>query len=95
MKGLVESKHPQLCNTEIVEEPSSTDKEFFIFSGLAAFFYIQNQKSVNVATNMSFCFTVRIPVHVKWSSADQAVVKSGTDLPSQNSVLILLTFSHL
>lgn len=64
------------------EEPNSTGTEFFISSGLAAFVRLQNQKSVNGATNIGLCFTVRAPVDVKWSSADEAVVRSGTGFPS-------------
>lgn len=68
---------------EIAEELGSTGTEFLIFSGLTAFFHPQNQTSVNVATNMSFCFTVRKADSVNGSSADQATVKSGTGLPFQ------------
>lgn len=68
----------------MAEESSSTGTEFFIFSGFVAFVHLQNQKSVNAATNTSFWFTARKRLGVKRTSADQAVVKSGTSLSCQN-----------
>lgn len=67
---------------EVAGEPTKLHRYRGFFSScLAAFFHLQNQKSVNGATGTCFYSSTRIPVGVKWSSADQALVESGTSLP--------------